>query len=570
MVSTFKKQLIWLMYIPVGILLKYSAYYTQVHGEPFLSVDYGLFLLLGILVGLFPIKTEDSILVLTPGISLATLVIFGFVPEIILSSVALIVLMMKANIGPDRHYRYPLNLLMFYFLSAVSAGAYFLTYRFLYLLFNEPFGIFALAVYMLVHLIANQLAMFVIDKYFYNRKKTRFFDENLTFQFYTSLFVVPLTFVLIYLYRTLGTAGIIIGAFPFLTVTVGTNFYYKSKSNNVYLRRVNAYSHELNAEKNSQNVLEAFLESLIHIFPADNLSYFSIKEPDRMVRESIYTKEGRMDSQNEVFKIGKESILYKAATSESILAYANSGDWKKYCRQDISYSAESAMVLPVKIREHTRGVILLTHQTRSMYDDMMISLVEGFHQYFSIALENAYHYEQLEESNETDYLTELSNLKGFSKNFEHVARKNSDGPVSLIVMDLDHFKLMNDTHGHQSGNDVLKQVADILKKQIKKGVYIARYGGEEFIILLSGVNKQKAYELAEDIRDEIEQTVYEVRRSIMTDEPAQVSVTASMGVASYPEDCSDVNELITLADRAMYMGSKQKGRNKVTMAHKGS
>jgi len=228
------------------------------------------------------------------------------------------------------------------------------------------------------------------------------------------------------------------------------------------------------------------------------------------------------------------------------------------------------MVLPVKIREHTRGVILLTHQTRSMYDEMMLSLVEGFHRYFSIALENAYHYEQLEESNETDYLTDLSNLKGFSKNFEQVVREKEDQPVSLIVMDLDHFKTLNDTHGHQSGNDVLKQVADILRKQITDDRYIARYGGEEFIILLPGADKHAAYELAENIRSEIEQTAYEVRHSIMTNEPTQVSVTASMGVASYPKDCSDVNELITLADRAMYMGSKQKRRNKVTKAHKGS
>jgi len=296
MVSTYKKQLIWLLYIPFGLLLIYSAYYTHVHAEPFLSVDYSLFLLLAVLVALFPIKTEDSILVLTPGISLATLVVFGLVPEMLLSSIALIALMIKANIGPDRHYRYPLNLLMFYCLSLVSAGAYSLTYRFLDALSNEPLGIFALTVYMFVHLFANQLAMFVIDKYFYNRKKPRFFDENLTFQYYTSLFTVPLTFVLIYLYRTLGIPGIVIGALPFLTVTVGTNFYYKSKSNNIYLRKVNQYSHVLNVEKNSQNVLNAFMQALIHIFPADNLSYFSVQGENTLIRESIYSRDSQADT----------------------------------------------------------------------------------------------------------------------------------------------------------------------------------------------------------------------------------------------------------------------------------
>lgn len=567
MVSTYKKQLIWLLYIPVGILLKYSAYYTQVHVEPFISVDYTLFLFIAILVALFPIKTEDSILVLTPGISLATLIIFGFVPEIILSSIALIALMIQANIGPDRHYRYPLNLLMFYFLSVVSAGAYYLTLQFLKGIFETPFVILALTVYMLVHLFANQFAVYVIDKYFYNREINNYFDENLKFSLYTSLFVVPLTFVLIFLYNSLGIAGIVIGALPFLTVTVGTNFYFKSRSNNSYLRKVNRHSQDLNATKDSQTVIDSFLASLITIFPADNLSYFTVQDSSRLIRNSVYTKSGLLKSELEEFQLSDQSILNRATTTGSISVYAKSSEWRQYCNTDIAYSAESALVMPVKIQDGIKGVVLMTHQTRSIYDDMLVSLVKSFHQYFSIALENAYHYEQLEESNETDYLTELSNLKGFSKNFETIVETADYDTLSLIVLDLDRFKRLNDTHGHQAGNDVLKQVAGILKTYIKPDVYIARYGGEEFIMLLPNYDKDEAYVLAETIRSQVGNTIFEVNHSIKTNKAAQVSVTASLGVATSPTDCQDVYELITLADRAMYLGSKQQGRNKVTKAH---
>lgn len=568
MVSIHKKQLIWLLYMPVAILVIYFAYRTQNQGMSLLTVDYGLFLIVAILVALFPIKTEDSILVLTPGISLATLVIFGFIPEIILSSIALIILMSKANIGPDQHYRYPLNLLMFYFLSAVSAGAYYLTSNVLNILFRAPFSIVAMAVYMFVHLFANQLAMYVIDKYFYNRENIRFFDDNLKFSFYTSLFVVPLSFVLIFLYSSLGVPGIIIGALPFLTVTVGSNFYYKSRSNNLYLRKVNAHSHELNAKKDTQNVLDTFLSSLLHIFPADNLSYFSVQEAKLLIRNGIYTKSGQVDSPNDLFHLSKQSILNKAVTTNAISAYAKASEWTKYCSKDLSYSAESALVLPVKIQNRTTGVILMTHKTRSMYDDMLVSLVEGFYQYFSIALENANHYERLEESSETDYLTELPNLKGFSKHLEKVIETSDFDTLSMIVMDLDRFKRLNDTHGHQAGNDVLKQISNILKTYKSDHTYVARYGGEEFIILLCDYDENEAYDMAETIRYQIENTSYEVVHSIKTNQPETVSGTASFGVATYPTHCSDIYELITMADRAMYMGSKQKGRNKVTMAQK--
>ena len=106
-----------------------------------------------------------------------------------------------------------------------------------------------------------------------------------------------------------------------------------------------------------------------------------------------------------------------------------------------------------------------------------------------------------------------------------------------------------------------KQVANILKDYVTDDLFVARYGGEEFILFLKDYGKHGAYEVAEEIRQRIEGTVFRPRYSITEDHDAQIRVTASLGIATYPEDCNDLYDLVNLADRVMYLKSKRSGRN---------
>lgn len=570
MINVEQKRTLWYIYPPIALLILYAAYYIQNNVSPFLNLDYAIFLLLAVLVGLFPIKTENSILFLVNGISLPVLVIFGLVPEMIVSSISIIFLMFRSNIKADQHYRYPLNLLMFHFLSIISAGFYYLTLLLLDRISNVAVAFLALTVYMLSYLVFNQIAMYIIEKYFYKRTETKFIDENLIFSLYTNVFVIPLSFILIYLYEMTGTMGIIIGALPFVTVTIGTNFFYKSKMNNKYLKKMNQFTQELNAKKNKDSVIETFIHALLEIFPADALSYFSVDNEERLIREKIIFENKNVVENTEIFTISEQSILKRAVTSEHIFAHNNAKEWKEFCTNDLSYEAESAIVMPVKVLEHTQGVILITHRTRSMYDEMILSLVEVFHKYFTIALDNAHHYEQLEDSVETDYLTNLPNLKGLSKYLQLLKDDSTVNPLSLIVLDLDRFKKVNDTHGHPAGNEILKSLAKRLRKNLKEDIYIARYGGEEFIILLPNYSQEEAYIIAEEIRHLIKNTSFKISNSMKTGSNERIFVTASLGLATCTDLCNELEELINRADRAMYIGSKQNGRNRVTVAKKGS
>lgn len=565
-----KQMLTWLFVIPLTGLILSAAYYIELNVSSFLTTDYVVFLLLAILVGLFPIKSENSILFLINGISLPVFVIFGLIPEIIVSSIALIFLMIRSKLRMDQHYRYAVNLLMFYILSVFSAAFYYISMSITNRFFDRSFILLALVIYLTAHFTFNQIGVYLIKRYCYNQKNNAVFDENSVFFLFVNLLISPLSFLLIYLYEIAGTVGIIIGAFPFLTLTIGINVYFKSKMHNKYLKEMNHFSQELNSRKSRENVLNMFIHALIEIFPSDALSYFSVDSQDRVVREKVIINKKDTSKNKKEFYLSDRSILKQAISQNEILYRSHAKDWKAYCENDLEYNAESALVMPVTVLDTIQGIILMTHNTRSIYDDMLASLIKVFHKYFIIAMDNAMYYEQLEQSAEKDYLTGLPNLKGLSKQLQKLKQESCLNYLSLIVLDLDFFKNVNDTHGHQAGNEILKGLAKRLRTTMAEDVYIARFGGEEFIILLPDYSQKAAYTVAEEIRSLIADKPFEVSESMETGQREMVSVTASLGLATSTDHGADIEELIHLADRAMYIGSKQQGRNKVTVAKKGS
>lgn len=143
-------------------------------------------------------------------------------------------------------------------------------------------------------------------------------------------------------------------------------------------------------------------------------------------------------------------------------------------------------------------------------------------------------------------------------------QKGKRGLLSLILLDIDHFKSVNDTYGHQSGNEILIELAERLRNRIGDIGTVARYGGEEFVLLLPDMMKGDALKLAEQIRLLIANEPFTLLQS-MDEEGKQIliDITASIGVATAPQDAEDSLALIRHADRALYVGAKRSGRNRV-------
>lgn len=170
---------------------------------------------------------------------------------------------------------------------------------------------------------------------------------------------------------------------------------------------------------------------------------------------------------------------------------------------------------------------------------------------------------ELEEANEkleklatTDGLTGLKNHRFFQELVEEsiLSVQTSGEPLSVLLMDVDHFKKFNDTFGHQAGDEVLKSISKVLAETQSPCFQPARYGGEEFVAVMPGLSEAEAFELAEIVRQRIELA-----------KPAGHEVTASFGVASWDADVRGKGELVARADKALY-ASKAGGRNRVTKA----
>lgn len=179
--------------------------------------------------------------------------------------------------------------------------------------------------------------------------------------------------------------------------------------------------------------------------------------------------------------------------------------------------------------------------------------------HLGIALRNLGRLTQVEHLAYLDDLTHLYNVRYLEVALQ---REISGGrPFSVLFLDLDHFKNVNDTHGHLSGSRLLVEVARVLRSCVRDEDAVVRYGGDEYCVLLAGIDSGGGLKVAERIRRAIED------HRFLSREGARVRVTASIGLASYPEHAAAAAEILDLADRAMYRG-KRTTRNVVYMASK--
>ncbi len=159
----------------------------------------------------------------------------------------------------------------------------------------------------------------------------------------------------------------------------------------------------------------------------------------------------------------------------------------------------------------------------------------------------------------TDGLTGVFNRRHFDSSLEAEVSRNAryGTPVSLILVDVDHFKLVNDRHGHTVGDEVLREIAAVLKNVVRKADIVARYGGEELAVILTNTREAGAMILAERLRAAVERIAHKAREGTFT-------TTASFGVSALDEKAANMTtaELLIRADEALY-SSKRGGRNRV-------
>ncbi len=163
-----------------------------------------------------------------------------------------------------------------------------------------------------------------------------------------------------------------------------------------------------------------------------------------------------------------------------------------------------------------------------------------------------------------DELTGLLTSKSFFMELRHEAARAADEsrPFCVLMMDIDHFKLVNDTYGHLVGSQTLEEIGIIIKRELRAGDVAARFGGEEFAAFLLDADYAQALVAAERVRSAIEAHEFPTVRKGSTGEIKNHHITISIGVAAFPDDARDPIELVELADSALYR-AKRNGRNRI-------
>jgi diguanylate cyclase (GGDEF)-like protein len=220
--------------------------------------------------------------------------------------------------------------------------------------------------------------------------------------------------------------------------------------------------------------------------------------------------------------------------------------------------SDELVLIPLKAKDKVNGIVVADNfiTKKPITKDDMRMLIMLANQ-AGLAIENSQLYEKTVMRVHLDSLTELWNHGYFQYllQSELEKAKATPLPLSLVMLDIDDFKVYNDALGHQSGDKILKDLASLLKNQSRKMDFVCRYGGEEFTIILPQTDKKEAFLIAERLRMDIEKQPF-IHEEILPHK----KLTASMGIATFPEDGHNPSELISASDKRLYE-AKQKGKN---------
>jgi diguanylate cyclase (GGDEF)-like protein len=322
----------------------------------------------------------------------------------------------------------------------------------------------------------------------------------------------------------------------------------------------------LDLSSTSEAIIDALTGLAKSVLTFDCLT-ISIQTPENKegLRIEWTEGEGQDYSPGFDFKIANvlHSEVYRQGKAISIGNMPESDYHGRFEQGDFQKSElKSFLGIPIVEAGMARGTVAVESRARDHYSAKDLQLLGAIVRVYGTAICWLQRYQEAHKMATVDGLTQLLNhrsfLERFSEEVERAARYG--GSITFLMLDLDHFKQVNDTYGHLHGDYVLWQISQLIRACIRKADIAGRYGGEEFGVIIINAGKQESFNTAERIR----QTIADFK---FKNNDIENRVSASIGMAEYPLDGHDVNTLILRADQAMY-AVKRQGGNDVLSYHK--
>src|ERR1700739_796189 len=299
------------------------------------------------------------------------------------------------------------------------------------------------------------------------------------------------------------------------------------------------------------SILQTIMEKMAEYFRPDTWSLLMIDEQHNELYFAIAVGDAAEALKDVRLKVGEGIAGWVAKNGEQLIVPDVYTDprFAKRIDEVTQWETRSIICLPLNSKHRVLGVIQLVNVDMKGFADQEIFFLQALCDYAAIAIENSRAVEKIQELTITDDCTGLYNARHLYKTLEtEVYRSSRFGyEFSVLFIDLDHFKRVNDTHGHLVGSKLLAEVGMHLKRHLRLIDYAFRYGGDEFVILLPQTNKGSAMVVARRILDVFRHTAF------LESDGLGLSVRASIGIATYPEDAQSTHEIIRQADEMMYM-----------------
>jgi diguanylate cyclase (GGDEF)-like protein/PAS domain S-box-containing protein len=308
-----------------------------------------------------------------------------------------------------------------------------------------------------------------------------------------------------------------------------------------------------------EEVFDAFANEMEKLIAFDRLSVAFLDESGSYLR--IFASGARTDS-----GWGMESLIPLVGTgpgwvvlNERHFIHDDTKANPKFIEDQFLHEdgIRSYILLPLESRRRVVGTFGLGSRKPATFSDKDLPLLTQLSKQISVAIENVKLYQQTKETSILDDVSSLFNFRYFHQALERELKLTSrhKSRLSLLFIDLDNFKIINDTHGHLRGSKVLREVGFLLRAAIRETDIAARYGGDEFVVILPDTDAEHAHRLGERMRQLILKSTY------LKEEGINSRLGASIGLSTFPTEAPTKDELIQLADERMY-ADKDKNRGK--------
>jgi diguanylate cyclase (GGDEF)-like protein len=568
----FKYPLRAVCYIAISLAIMSGAIYyfpfSLVHTGPIDYMALLLFFCLIVLFDCYPIKVGEIHFSLKLMITLVIFLQFGLVAELILSQIGYVIsIFLTQRMFGAKHL---LLQIMYVWMSIFGAVAFYVTQYFFPVVLGGNIPIIAILAYVITRFFVNHYVL----------NWTRWIEglsgfsldwTNSKWDVLISVMAMGMSVLLLVVYRSeLGLLGALIVAIPTMIFAYVFKLANDVKQANQKMTVIHQLTSSFTSELEIEKSLDALVEAIKELYTYDTCAIYRLDtDAQELVTLRFDAKQSYDLEEMMNYKLGlHEGISGKVARSGKTM-YENHevGLNHPTYLPNILKPNRSLLAVPLKVKEKIIGVIFLGSYKENGFSKKELTLIEILANYAATSIENAKVFQQTERRAFIDELTDLYNYRGFELQLDQqlVEAKETQKSLSLLIIDVDYFKKVNDQFGHLMGNRVLQHLAKILTEQVRKKDIVARYGGEEFTIILPDTSKAEASEIAERIRQTIPSQPIELKEDLHSGKEIYIQNTVSIGIATYPEHAEDGLSLVRHADRAMYVGAKQAGRNRIAV-----